>query len=358
MKKIKILKVIPSRVEKNWTWISNFLNADEYQFTFYGLNAEKSLHRIIAGINIKENLLEYDIVITTEYYTTFAINLKLKLLGAKADHIKHIAYGFNRSRRALKSGIGFIDRFIDAVFARSDMVLTFSRFEQSLFVKEHNLNPEKFFSTHWAYALPEISATEFSSRRRPYVCMIGRNNRDFRSFVDAVKDMDLDGVIIAPSYKASEIDVSKIDNISLYHDLDMNTCCDCIKNSFANIILVNDETVGAGHITMVISMLLGKVQIISDVEPINDYFINKIHGLTVPLNDATSVSSALQFLINNPDLKELYENAAKEYAEKWFSPEREAELLKENLDRLISGQKLEQFSKNWQAEYDKLCDNR
>ncbi len=351
MDSIRILKIIPAKLRENWSWISEFLDTERYQFTFHGLNKDKSLGRIWGGVFINEDLTDYDVVITNEYFTSFAINLKLKLLGRKADHVKHIAYGFNSSRSLLKTGIFFIDKFINSIFQRTDMFLTFSRYEQALFVKAHDLNIEKFCFTHWAYALPEIESTEFAKSEKPYVCMIGRNNRDFGTFTKALEGLDIDGVIIAPSYLAHELDVEGRENIKLYFDQDMNACSDCIKNALANIVLVNDDTVGAGHITIVISMLLGKTQIISDVEPIEDYFLKNIHGLAVPLQDANAVREAIRELSINEDKRRSFELASIEYARNWFSPQREAERLQINLELLLRGEALCRVDKKWLNAY-------
>lgn len=358
MKKIRILYIAPTKLEDGFSWLAGFFDSNRFQFSFYGLDQEKSAKRVLAGLFIKTDLCKYDIVITTEYYTTFAISLKLKLMGNKAKNIKQIAYGFNRSRRKLGIGIGFMDKIINSVFQRSDMFLTFSRFEQSLFAKEHDLNPDKFFSTLWSYDLPQFEPGEFSKPTRPYVCFIGRNNRDFEGFARAIDGLDVDGVIIAPSYLSESLDNLKSEHILVYYDRDLNTCIDCIKNSLASVILVNNADVGAGHITMVIAMLLGKTQIISDVPTISDYFVGGVHGITVPLNDTDAVRKAILRLESDADLRAKYEQASKDYALKWFSPKREAFLLEKNIAKLMSNQEFDRYDADWASEYSKLIEKQ
>jgi glycosyltransferase involved in cell wall biosynthesis len=68
------------------------------------------------------------------------------------------------------------------------------------------------------------------------------------------------------------------------------------------LVLVTDADRGAGHISAVTAMLLGKPQIFSDVEPLADYLIDDFNGIAVPIGDVGAVAKAIEKLRTNRDL--------------------------------------------------------
>lgn len=182
---------------------------------------------------VPRRLSGYDVIVTSEYFASFGMNLRLLLSGART---RHVTVGLNQSRRLLKIGIGWIDMLADAVFCRTDLVVVNSRREAELFAELHRIPPERFFFSPWGFDLPSVTPSRFSRWGRPYVCLVGRNNRDIEAFVAAVTGLEVDGVVITSQrHRPSE---PPPPNVHVFCDLPMDETLDCIRNAAANAILL------------------------------------------------------------------------------------------------------------------------
>ena len=254
------------------------------------------------------NFRQFDIIVSGEYYVTFLVSLKLLLTFNKA---RHITWGFNQSRRLLVFSFGLLNTLINFVFSRTDHITTFSRRESEIFSKIHNIKFEKFQFIYWSFDLPEVATLNPYTSEKKYVCMIGRNNRDWFTFADAVKLSNVEGIAVCAYPTEEEYNYMVDRGITIFKNLDMPNCLAIIRDSVANIILVNDNKRGAGHITAVASMLLKKPQIISDVDTIKDYFDDN-QAFFTPLFDAKSVADYINLIESDPKLaNEMGENGYK-----------------------------------------------
>ncbi len=262
------------------------------------------------------NLRRYDAIISTEYNIAFAICLRLLVQGLSA---RHIVVGLNLSGRAIRSGLGPVDKIFNRIFGRLDGIIVHSREEIEQFSALHDLSKDRFSFSPWGFDLPEASApsARFVSAESPYFCMIGRNNRDFLSFVGALEASNSHGVIICSS-KDRVLQASH-PLVREFHDLPMDECIACVGRSIANVILVNDAERGAGHITAVMAMLLAKPQIFSSVAVLEDYLSSGEHGIGVNLHDVSAIAAAMNRLKAEPETCVAFGAEAKRRAESEFS---------------------------------------
>ena len=322
-----------------------------FSYENYSLGTEDTLAILIKSFLIPKRLSKYDVILTSEYFTSFGINLRLLLTSAKA---KHITIGLNQSRRLLKTKIKLIDRIFDYVFRRTDLVIVHSRREAELFKHIHNIPANKFYFSLWGYDLPETSATRFSRWPKPYVCLVGRNNRDVATFIKAVEGMNIDGIIITSRHQALPEKMPA--NLHVFIDLPLNETLDCIKNALANAILLKDNDRGAGHITAVAAMFSGTPQIVSDVDVLKDYFIDGVSAITVALGDARAVRTAIERLISDRAYSERLIANARGYAERWLTNESVSKRIACALTKLVEGQELATVDPEWLEEYQSLKD--
>ncbi len=279
-----------------------------------GISSNSSLWRIISGLFVAQRLTNFDVVVSNEYFIAFGINLRLRLTRCNT---KHIVWGLNQSRRLLDyPGLKGI---VSWVFNRSDVIVTHSVREADIFSKVHHIDRNRFRFAHWGYDLPAITPSLFSKKKSEYVCMIGRNNRDIETFCEGLKGTGLQGVVITSALSDNETERLQKSGVEIHQDLDFNTCLDCIRHSFANVILLKDDLRGAGHITLVSAMFLGVPQIISCAAVLEDYFIHEEHGLMIPIGSAHAFRSALDKLHKNPELKQKMGHSSQEYALKNFT---------------------------------------
>lgn len=254
------------------------------------------------------------IFFTTSYSLTFAILLFQALTFSRA---RHISVSLNLSRRPLKFDNRAVNALINRLFARLDLVLVHSMHEVGLFHDLHAIPREKFVFVHWGYDLPVFDSTRFDDHSKPYFCMIGRNNRDRASFLSAMRDLPAHGVLVAPAY--APVDPATVpDNVEVLYDIPNDDCLNCIANSRANIILVNDENSGAGHITAVYAMHLGIPQVVSNAMPLREYFIDGFNAVMVPIGDAAAVRTALTALLDDDTRSARIADNGTEAARNWL----------------------------------------
>lgn len=242
----------------------------------------------------------YDIVAASEYYLTWATCLRL-LFNRKP---KVVALTFNQSRRLLLTGIGFVDRALNRIWRRAALFLVHSNAEAVLFARVHAIPESRFAFSHWGYDLPphDVRKTELPSE--PYVTMIGRNNRDFATFCAAVERAGVRGVLITAAYIMSRYSLENSGKVLILADRPMEECLNYVAGSFAHLVLVLDADRGAGHISSVSAMHLGKSQIFSDVAPLRDYLIDGFNGIAVPVGDIEAVADAICSLQHDGALRE------------------------------------------------------
>lgn len=308
----------------------------------------KGLGLIISAFKVSLGANQYDMVVTTEYFTSFGVNLKLLFCSNK---IRHVVYGINQSARLLVFQNKLINKLINRVFNKADFFITHSREEMRLFQRIHDIDNKKFGFSHWGFDLPKIRNDIFSNRKKKFLSFVGRNNRDILTFCNAIKDLDVNGIIITAKYNAPNFSLPE--NVEIHYDLDMDACLSCIKHAFCNVVLVRDGNRGAGHITMVAAMFMGKPQIISDVAVVKDYFIHQKHGISVPIADVNSVKDAIRQL-ENESVANSYGEEARSYANRYFINDEVARRFVDILQAVSQGIQPEVCDSNWVQEYNAL----
>ncbi len=276
----------------------------------------------------------YDLVAASEYYLTWAVCLRLVLTRRRP---KVAALGFNQSRRLLLSGVGFIDRLLNRVWRRASLFLVHSKAEAALFERIHDIPADRFVFSHWGYDLPAHDPANTQLPEEPYVTMIGRNNRDIATFCAALERTAIKGVLITAQYMLDGYDGPKPQNVAILADRPMEECLNYVAGSFAHLVLVLDADRGAGHISAVSAMLLGKPQIFSDVAPIRDYLFDGFNGIAVPVCGIEDVSKAIVRLRDDLSLRaELGENGRR-FALDQLSFEASASRSAAALERVCEG---------------------
>jgi len=240
-------------------------------------------------------LADYDVVAAAEYYLTWALCLRLLL----SKRPKVAALTFNQSRRLLLTGLRPLDSLLNGIWRRSSLFLVHSRDEAARFAKVHDIPKDRFVFSHWGYDLPDHDPKRTKLPNEPYVVMIGRNNRDLATFCAAVERAGVKGVLVTAAYMLKRQPLASPD-VLILADLSLEECLNYIAGSFAHLVLVVDADRGAGHISSVSAMLLGKPQIFSDVAPLSDYLKDGFNGIAVPVGDVEAVARAIAKLRDDP----------------------------------------------------------
>ena len=319
----------------------------------YGLGTERTIPIFIKGLFVPRRLSRYDLIITSEYFSSFAINLRLALTLSRT---KHMTIGLNQSRTLLRSRFSVVNKLVSRIFNRTDLIVVHSRKEIDLFARAHGIALDKFYFSLWGFDLPKIGDGTFSSRPKPYVCLVGRNNRDIETFIDALTDLPIDGIIITSSF--ARIQRSMPNNVFVYRDLPLNETLSCIKGAKANLILLRDGGRGAGHITAVAAMFAGVPQIVSKADIIKDYVVDGRTAIVVPLGDATAVREAVMLLLQNPSLGSQLSERAQQYALQWMTNDTVSKRIVDAISKLIVGDPHDAYDRDWFAAYESLESER
>ncbi len=278
------------------------------------IQSDGSAARVWQAFKQSGDLSRFDLVVTSEYYLSVGVNLRL-LMGGHST--QHIIWGLNQSRRLLKAP--GLNGLIDRVFQRANRVVTHSREEQRMFERIHRIAPSRFRFSPWGFDLPTPDAKPFAARKHPYVCLIGRNNRDLPTFVEAAVKAGLHPVVVSSTLPDPEKEALELLGAELHENLPFEHCLACIRDSLFNAVLLKDSSRGAGHITMVAAMMLGKAQVVSDASVIKDYVNSPSHALCVPIGDVIRCAQAFHTLATSPDLTAQMGAAAQAHAQQHYT---------------------------------------
>lgn len=309
MKKLRVLYIYAGDANRPG-WMTQEPQVNQHiEWSTLGVEAGASLQRVIKALTHRAALQSLDLIISSEYFLAFGVNLRLLLTACSTPHV---IWGLNQSRKTLAQP--FVHSLSNRVFGRSDFVITHSRAEASMFQKLHALPSKKFKFVPWGFDLPNIDPRPFLEQQVPYVCLVGRNNRDLETFALACDMAKIQGVVITSTVSADVRDMLQARQILLFENLSFERCLACIRDGLFSAVLLNDDDRGAGHITMVAAMLLGKAQVVSDAQVIKDYVHSPEHAVKVPLRDPQACAQAFQQLANHEALRNRMGEAAREHA--------------------------------------------
>lgn len=289
---------------------------------------------ILDVFRIRLKFRSYDVIAVSEYFLTWAVCARLLFHPAKP---KIVAIGFNQSSRIFHTRWRFVDRLINRIWRRTSTFVVHSRAEGEMFAKIHDIPADRFVFSYWGYDLPAHDRRKTKIPVQPYVTMIGRNNRDLATFCAAVEQAGVHGVLITAQYMVDRYPVRCPPNVQLLTDRPMDECLNYVAGSFAHLVLVVDGERGAGHISAVSAMLLGKPQIFSDVATLADYLKDDFDAIAVPVGDAAAVAAAIRRLKDNPKLADRLGNGGRAFALKYMANDAATRSIAETLIAAAEG---------------------
>lgn len=282
------------------------LEAAGYEVEQWAIPEASNLRQLACAWKLGHRIRRYRLIVANEYSTAVALGILAIVFRAKA---RMVVLSLNLSRRPLRFPVFPLQKLINSGLRRYDAIVVHSQPEVGCFVELHGLNPHQFRVVPWGFDLPSFDSSDFPGLPTRYVCLIGRNNRDFRTAAEALAGTGVSGVFVG-----ADACQHRRPDICAFKSLPFPDCLKIMRGALANLILVRDTSRGAGHITAVAGMLLGKPHIYSDVPTLTPYLKNGRHGLAVPLNDAGAVRAAVTRLASDPDLVTQFGRAARHHA--------------------------------------------
>jgi hypothetical protein len=350
-RKILLLAIGPREIAPAEPGFLRLLREQGHRVEIRRIAETRSFLQIIQAFRISHDLAKFDLAIATEYFSSFGLCLR-SLISTGRTRLAVVS--FNVSRRYLRIAIDPIDRAVNFVFRRLSLIVVHSNAERTLFSRMHNLDDQKIAVALWGYDLPESfqkirnDANRFLPER--YICMIGRNNRDFETLKAALHGTAISAIFVAA--RASGVSLESSDQIRVMYDLSFDACLQIIDHSALNIILLKDATRGAGHITAVSAMMLGKAQLFSNADVLKDYLIADRHGLSAPMGDVNAVRTAISRLLEDAELSKRFGEEAQRYANLYLSNAAFQRRLFDLFVALLDDQKIEIVDKRWKEYLD------
>lgn len=205
----------------------------------------------------------------------------------------------------------------------ADAIVCYSKSESEILKK---INKKTYFippGTDVNY----YSSTKNTKKKKgklPIVLSFGWDvNRDFRTFVQAVKDKKVKGIIVTGKENARSFDLS--DNLTVYYDLHPKELTNIIFQSDIVVIPVKKVKWPAGQLSTLDSLAAKKAVIVADLPDLTETFHLRdgVNCLTYIPENVASLSSKIDILLKNPQIsKRISQNGyllAKNYSTKIFA---------------------------------------
>lgn len=341
---VRVLVVTPFPLS-DWRWLTQHLPDGEYEFTFRFGNVMHKKSPFMFGypFSLWQDYRQHDLVVSFDAYVSLGVAAVIWLRGLK---IPHMAFSFNHDNK--RFFYGPFKWIAKRALPTIDLFVVYSSGERQLFHDLYGIPTKKISFQHWAVnppKVPEPLPEKFASLQ-PYLCSIGRSNRDFATFCKAVDGLPVNGVIVCSRGALEGIDLP--DNVHVFSGLSTDECLQLIKGSEFSVVPLLDASVGAGHITIVYAMQLGKAQVITEVDTVRDYFTPGEHGVFVPPQDADAMRAAFTQLLENPTLRNGYGAKALAFAEQWLNEPAAARNLVQLLGDWRAGHAYHTAPPGWQ----------
>ena len=343
---LRVIVITPFE-DKSWTWLSRHFEEVEIQWTFCNgeLFGKRPWWWWWFALRVAPRVRDFDLVITHAPYMTLYLAAAMRCLCVK---VPHLAFSFNHGNRRFFRGV--LRWLFYKVIPGIDLFVVYSQKEMDILGELYSIPREKFCFQHWAVQPPKTRGElpEDVRGRQPYVACIGKNNRDFPTFLEAIDGLPVNAVVVCPSHVAGSLAFPP--NVLVYSDIPQQLCYEIMSGSLINVIPIQDASTGAGHMTIVAGMHLGKAQIVTELPTIDDYFFHGVHGLTVKANSVDHLRRAIEFLFQNPSLCNQFGENARQFSEEWLQEPSAVRGLSEILTAFRNRQRLPCETSGW-SEY-------
>jgi len=330
---VKVLVITPFE-DSSWRWLAHHFPDERYRWTFRNLDVMQSrsplmfLHALRTG----PMLGRHDLIVSFDAHVTLGVAAAMRLFRIKKTHL---AFSFNHdNKRFFIRPLAWLAR---RILPAGDLYVVYCEHERELYHGMYGIPLERLSFQHWAVDPPAVTQPLRNpfAEYAPYVCAIGRSNRDFDTFIQALDGLPCTGIIATPQ----KINASACPpNIVVLSDLGPEDCVRMIQGAAANVVPILDDLVGAGHITIVHAMLLGKAQVVTEVETVRDYFQHEVHGLYAAPRSVHSMRTAILRLLQDPKSCQRYGENARRFALQWLVEEAAARNLRQLLDNWMRGE--------------------
>jgi glycosyltransferase involved in cell wall biosynthesis len=316
---LRILLITPFG-DPTWTWLEEHVRREPYAWTYataplFGkLPPRWFLHAWKATARARR----FDLVITHHPYMTLWVAFALRLRGIRTPHI---AFSFNHGNKRFFKG--FYKLVAGACLSRVALFVVLSEAERHLFHRIYRIPLDRLSFMHWAVSFPQVGPLPPGIvELQPYFCCIGRNNRDWETLTQAAEGSGLRMVLVTKRGALRHLRLPP--GTVVREDICLDESMRLLEGSKFSVVPILDESTGAGHMTIVSAMLLGKPQIVTRVKTVDDYFFDGLHGISVPARDPAALRAAIRRLESDNGTCGSFAANVGRFAGDWLSDEASA----------------------------------
>lgn len=181
-----------------------------------------------------------------------------------------------------------------------------------------------------------VEEKSFSENRGNFIFTGGRAKRDYKTLINAVKNLPVKLKIVTRDRDCVDWDGAMPENVELENFKPLDDFLQDIKDAkFVVIPLFREEEWSHGQTTIVQAMRLGKAVISNTEATVDDYITDGEDGILVEPEDESVLSDAIMKMLQNPDEVERLGCNAREKSE-IFTDKEFARLLSEQCLELIN----------------------
>ncbi len=255
-----------------------------------------------------------DIVVTQGPDISYIVQYFLRLFGYRGPHL---AFTFNypwlpKGFQKILHQWGFpgIDRFV-----------VYSDVERRLYHEYFKIALERFEFLHWGVGPPDVDSPDSPIVEGDYVCAIGRNSRDYGTFIESVKRLpEMQVVMVVRPDNLAGLDIPP--NVRVFAEIPIGQAMNILAFSRFMVLPLDGKDVPCGHMTIVHAMHLGKALAATCSSGISDYVVEEETALAFPPKDVDKMTEVLRHMWNDPELCRRLGNGGRAFAAEYCSEAR------------------------------------
>lgn len=239
----------------------------------------------------------FDYVFTFECdLTSFAIALLQTLSFTRRP--RHVILQFIMREKTARLASRVKYAFMQFCFKSVYRVICSSRSEANYYRSVFGWAPEKtaFVPYHTHPSLLRETATPAAN----YIIAAGRSFRDYATFLAAVADLPI-RVIVVAGRGALSGRVLPV-NVESRSDIPADELNHLLENSRVVVLPLEDRKISIGQSVLLQAMSFGKPVVCTRTAGTEDYIRDRFDGLLVPPRDPEAMRSAIETLLQQPEL--------------------------------------------------------
>jgi glycosyltransferase involved in cell wall biosynthesis len=187
-----------------------------------------------------------------------------------------------------------------------DRFLTYSRWQKNFIERRWKLGADRVVWTHFMVDEKFFAPDKVEARRtrRPQICAVGLERRDYPTLLQAVQDLDLDVVIAAASpwskYRDTTSGQQLPDNVTV-RKFTQYELRQLYADSRFLVMPLEPVDFQAGVTAILEAMAMGKAVLCSRVPGQTDVIVDGTNGRYVAASDPVAMRAEILRLLNEPD---------------------------------------------------------